>query len=67
MSELAKTALPQIHPRQVWTCLAVERRTQVIHLMAQLAFNFIIAQTTHSKQEAHHVWKQQAEDSSPTS
>ncbi len=67
MSELAKTALPHIHPRQVWARLAVEQRSPVIRLMAQLAFNFIVAQTTPFKQEAPHVMVQPAKDSNPAS
>lgn len=54
-------------PRQVWACLPVERQNQVIRLMAQLAFNFIVGQTAPLKQESHHVMEQPREDSSPAS
>ena len=49
---------------QVWTCLAVEQQAQVIRLMAQLAFHFMVAQATSFNQESQHVPAKQTEDSS---
>ena len=51
-------------PTQVWACLAVEQRAQVIRLMAQIAFNFVVAQTTSLNQESQHALPNQPEDSS---
>jgi hypothetical protein len=39
---------------QVWTCLAADNRAQAIRLMAQLAFNLVIAQSDWATKEAEH-------------
>jgi len=49
---------------QVWARLAGEQRTQAIRLMAQMAFNLIVTQTTAFNQESQHVSANQPEDSS---
>lgn len=51
-------------PTQVWTCLAVDQRAQAIRLMAQMAFNFVVAQATSLHQESEHAPSNQPEDSS---
>jgi hypothetical protein len=40
-------------PVRVWACLAAEHRTQVIQLMAKLAFKLVLAQSSSPIQEAH--------------
>ncbi len=40
---------------QVWTRLAAEHRSQVIRLMAQLAFKLVLAQPNSPHEEVHHA------------
>lgn len=49
--------------KQVWVCLAVEQRAQAIRLMAQMAFNYVVAQVTTFDQEREHVSLNRPEDS----
>lgn len=55
MSQPSKPNHPTILPTQVWAGLALERRTEVIRLMAHLAFNLVNAQSDLFNQEAAHV------------
>ena len=42
-------------PVRVWACLAAEHRTQVIRLMAQLAFKLVLAQPNSPLVEVNHA------------
>jgi len=42
-------------PTQVWSALATDLKTRVIWLLAQLAFNFVIAQAERDSQEVSDV------------
>jgi hypothetical protein len=42
-------------PVRVWACLAAEHRTQVIRLMAQLAFKLVMAQPNSPLREVNHA------------
>lgn len=42
-------------PVHVWTRLAADRRARAIHLMAQLAFNLVLAQSDLIAKETKHV------------
>jgi hypothetical protein len=55
MSRPSKPTRHSVLPTQVWTCLAPERRSEVIRLMAQLAFKLVNAQAASFRQEAIHV------------
>ena len=49
--ELPSAEVP-VSPAQVWARLAVDCRTRAIRLMAQLAFNLVVAQTDLTTKEA---------------
>lgn len=49
--------------KQVWVCLAVDQRAQAIRLMAQMTFNYVVAQVTAFDQERKHVSPNRPEDS----
>jgi hypothetical protein len=42
-------------PVRVWACLTAEHRTQVIRLMAQLAFKLVLAQPNSPLAEVNHA------------
>jgi hypothetical protein len=51
-------------PAEVWSALTTELRARVIWLLAQLAFNLVMAQTEHNSQEVSNVTvtSQQSQD-----
>ena len=55
MSRPSKPTRPAVLPTQVWTCLTPDRRSEVIRLMAQLAFKLVNAQADSFIREANHV------------
>jgi hypothetical protein len=42
-------------PAQVWPALATECKTRVVWLLAQLAFNLVMAQAERNAQEVSHA------------
>ena len=44
-----------VSPAQVWSALATECKTRVVWLLAQLAFNLVIAQGECTTQEVSHA------------
>ena len=44
-----------VSPTQVWPALATECKTRVVWLLAQLAFNLVIAQVECNVQEVSHA------------
>lgn len=55
MSHPSKPKSHSVLPTQVWNCLVPERRSEIIRIMAQLAFKFVNAQSDSIIQEANHV------------
>lgn len=55
MSHRSKPKYPSVLPTQVWPSLALERRSEIIRFMAQLAFKLVNAQSDSIIQETHHV------------
>ena len=52
-------------PAQVWGCLSTERRRKAVHLMAQLAFNLVKAQSESLSEEVTHVIRADSQQDSP--
>jgi hypothetical protein len=44
-----------VSPAQVWPALATDRKTWIVWLLAQLAFNRVMAQVECNAQEVHHA------------
>jgi hypothetical protein len=44
-----------VSPTQVWPALATECKTRVVWLLAQLAFNLVMAQVEGNSQEVSHA------------
>jgi hypothetical protein len=55
MSHLSSTTDCRVSSAQVWARLAAEYRARVIRLMAQLAFNLVVAQADSPIQESVHA------------
>jgi hypothetical protein len=55
MSDQPTSSDPCASPAEVWSALATDLQTRVIWLLAQLAFNLVMAQTEHDSQEVSNV------------
>jgi hypothetical protein len=55
MSDLPASSDRGVLPAQIWSALATDFKTRVIWLLAQLAFNLVIAQAERDSQEVPNV------------
>jgi hypothetical protein len=55
MSHQSSSIDRQVLPAQVWARLAAECRARAIRLMAQLAFNLVVAQSDSLVKESNHA------------
>jgi hypothetical protein len=55
MSEQPAPSDRCMSPAQVWPALATECKTRVVWLLAQLAFNLVMAQAERNAQEVSHA------------
>jgi hypothetical protein len=55
MSEQKRSTPDSSSYSQVWEQLGADRQSQVIRLMAQLAFNWLMVQFDRAEKEAHDV------------
>jgi hypothetical protein len=55
MSEQPAPSDRCVSPAQVWPALATECKTRVVWLLAQLAFNLVMAQAERNAQEVSHA------------
>ena len=55
MAHQTSSVNSRICPVQIWTRLATEHRTQIIRLMAQLAFKLVVAQPNSPLKEVNHA------------
>ena len=55
MSEQNRSSPGSRSSAQVWAQLGADRQSQVIRLMAQLAFNWLMVQFDRAEKEAHDV------------
>ena len=53
MAHQTSSGNSRVYPVQIWTRLATEQRTQIIRLMAQLAFKLVLAEPNSPLKEVH--------------
>jgi hypothetical protein len=55
MSDLPTPSDRGVLPAQIWSALATDLKTRLIWLLAQLAFNVVIAQAERNSEEVSNV------------